>query len=171
MKIIITLNSLLLGLGVFILTGCTQQQTSPIQSTVTIPTVQQPTVDQPVASTSIMYYHFNKLDGSPDFCDGENMDSAGYKAALTEKTTQTVPGSLTIENKIITTLGLAADAEGFNQVYANTAATTFENGTVTIHSANGWAGSSIFYCSWKPFVEKNLEQFLEVKKIKWVPEN
>jgi hypothetical protein len=97
------------------------------------------------------------------------MDSVGYKAALTKKVSKTVPGILTTaEEKIRTTLRLAvADAGTFGENYALTADTTFENGIVTMHSANGWAGSSIFYCAWKPFVEKNLEQFPEVKKIKW----
>jgi len=124
------------------------------------------------ATTSIVYYLLDKPAGSPNFCDGENMDSIGYKAALTKKVTQIVPGSLTTEEKIKATLRLAvADSGSFGENYALTANTTFENGIVTMHSANGWAGSSIFYCAWKPFVEKNLEQFPEVKEIKWVSED
>jgi hypothetical protein len=120
------------------------------------------------ATTSIVYYLLDKPAGSPNFCDGENMDSVGYKAALTKKMTQTVPGNLAIEEKIRATLRLAvADSGSFGENYALTADTTFENGIVTMHSANGWAGSSIFYCAWKPFVEKNLEQFSDVKEIKW----
>lgn len=152
MKKNITLSIILLGS--ILLAGCSQQQTSKIPN------------------TSITYYLFGVPESSPNFCDGENMDSAGYKAALTKKITQIVPGSLTTEEKIKTTLSLAvADSGSFSENYARTASTTFENGIITMHSADGWAGSSIFYCSWKPFVEKNLEQFPEIKEIKWVSAN
>ena len=74
---------------------------------------------------------------------------------------------LTLEEKIKTTLALGAEAESFDTSYTRTASITYENGLVTMHSASGWAGSSIFYCRWTPFVEKNLEQFEEVKQIRW----
>jgi hypothetical protein len=120
------------------------------------------------ANTSVAYYLLGKPDGRPNFCDGENMDSAGYKAALTKRIAKIVPGRLTTEEKIRTTLRLAVAGSGsFGENYALTANTTFGNGIVTMHSASGWAGSSIFYCAWKPFVERNLEQFPEVKEIKW----
>lgn len=118
----------------------------------------------PVPNTTITYY---LLRGSNSFCDGENMDSTGYKSSLTKKIIQTVPGSLTIEERIKTTLVLAAEAQSFNKMYTRTDNITFENGIVTMHSASGWAGSSIFYCAWTPFVERNLEQFGEIKKINW----
>lgn len=170
MKNLIAFSTLFIG--IFFLAGCGQQQVDQNQPTTPAPVVQRPTINQPVANTSITYYLLNKPDGSPNFCDGENMDSVGYKAALTKKIIQIVPGSLTTEEKIKTTLHLAVvDLGSFDENYARTASTTFENGIVTMHSADGWAGSSIFYCRWKPFVEKNLEQFSEVKEIKWVSAN
>lgn len=123
---------------------------------------------QPSATTTdVTYYLLDKPASSLKFCNGANMSSAGYKTALTQKKIQNVMGDLAIEEKIQVTLRLAAEAGGFNTVYTRTASTTFADGIVTMHSANGWAGSSIFYCAWKPFVEKNLSQFPEVRKIKW----
>ena len=168
MKKIIALISVLFG--AVLLVACSQPQTGGAQPTRPVPITQQPATEKPVESTVVTYYLLP--DGSPSFCDGMNMDSIGYKAALTKKVTQIVPGSLTTEEKIKATLRLAvADSGSFGENYALTANTTFENGIVTMHSANGWAGSSIFYCAWKPFVEKNLEQFTEVKEIKWALEN
>ena len=118
-------------------------------------------------STDIHYYLLENPVGSNYFCDGQNEDSKRYKKSLTKKITLTVPGNLTIEEKIKTTLGLAAKAQFFNESYTRTDSIIFENGVVTMHSASGWAGSSIFYCAWTPFVERNLEQFREVKEIKW----
>ena len=136
---------------------------SETSETVVAPVVLAESNDQQI----ITYYLLNKPATNNTFCDGATMDSVGYKTALTKKITQTVPGTFTSEDKIKTTLGLAAEAQAFNAVYTRTASTTFANGIVTMHSENGWAGSSIFYCAWKPFVEKNLAQFPEVKEIKW----
>lgn len=132
-------------------------------------TITESVVQQPTATTLITYYLLNPL--SMKFCNGVNMNSAGYKAALTQKKTQNVMGDLAIEQKIQVTLRVAAEAAQFNTAYTRTASTTFANGTATMHSANGWAGSSIFYCAWKPFVEKNLAQFPEVTNIKWETDN
>ncbi|MFA6424012.1 MAG: hypothetical protein WCV83_01710 [Candidatus Magasanikbacteria bacterium] len=142
--------------------GCSQEQ--PNQSI----RLNQPT--QPT-QTQISYYFTGGVADVSNFCDGEKMDSASYKAAITKRVVQIVTGNLTTEEKIKTTLSLAADAELFDQTYTRIARTVFENGIVTMHSADGWAGSSIFYCGWKPFVEKNLEQFQEVKRIEWVSED
>ena len=150
------------------LAGCSQQQALSAQQE---PTTIGPITNEPANNTTISYYLLNNPADSTNFCNGENMDSTGYKAALTKEITKTFEGKLTIEEKIKKTLALAvADSESFSETYALTANTTFENGIVTMHSANGWAGSSIFYCSWKPFVEKNL-RFPEIKEIKWASEN
>lgn len=136
--------------------GCEKQKNNDQINVLQIPT-----------STTITYYLLNKPAVNTDFCDGNNMNSVGFKTALTQKITTNIIGDLTIEEKIKTTLNLAADAGLFSQTNTRIASTTFAAGVVTMHSANGWAGSSIFYCAWKPFIEKNLEQFGEVKKIEW----
>lgn len=118
----------------------------------------------PLPITTITYY---LPQSSKSFCNGGNLDSTGYKNALTKKITLTELSRLTTEEQIKITLRLAADAQKFNETYTRIASITFVDGIVTMHSADGWAGSAIFYCAWKPFVEKNLEQFREIKEIKW----
>lgn len=118
-------------------------------------------------TTTITYYLLAKSEDSSKYCNGENMNSPAYKQALSKKMTKIVSNSLTVEERIKITLNLAAERQSFNQSYTRIASTTFANGILTMNSASGWSGVSIFYCAWKPFVEKNLEQFAEVKEIKW----
>ncbi|GEM_PF-4377266 len=120
-----------------------------------------------VKSTPIVYYILEDKNTNQTFCNGADMDSVGFKAALTKKITTTVPGILTTEEKIIKTLSLAAPANSFEESYARVKEVAYKNNVVSMGPANGWAGSSIFYCAWKPFVEKNLEQFSDVKEIIW----
>lgn len=115
----------------------------------------------------LMYYLLKKTATNLTYCDGATMKSAEYKNALTRTIFESVPGTFTLEEKIKATLTVAADAQLFNKQYTLVSNTTYNKGVVTMHSADGWAGSSIFYCAWKPFVEKNLEQFSEVKTIVW----
>ncbi len=126
------------------------------------------TIDNSTLSdTSIAYYILEKNNTNETFCNGADMDSVGFKAALTKKINTTVPDNLTTEEKIIKTLSLAATANSFNESYTRVNEVSYKNNVVSMGPADGWAGSSIFYCAWKPFVEKNLEQFPDVKKIIW----
>ncbi len=126
------------------------------------------TIDQSIVkNTSITYYVLEKKNVNETFCNGADMDEVGFKAALTKQINVTVPGNLTIEERIIKTLSLAAVANSFESSYARVDEVAYKNNVVSMGPANGWAGSSIFYCAWKPFVEKNLEQFSDVKEIIW----
>ncbi len=126
------------------------------------------TIDPPLAkSTPITYYILDKINTNQTFCNGDNMDSAGFKAALTKKINIDVPNNLTTEEKIIKTLSLAAAGNSFNKPYTRIEEISYKNNIVYMGPVEGWAGSSIFYCAWKPFVEKNLEQFEDVKEIIW----
>lgn len=120
-----------------------------------------------IKSTPITYYILEEKNTNETFCNGADMDSVGFKTALTKKINTTVPGILTTEEKIKNTLSLAATANSFNNSYARIGEISYKNNVVSMGPADGWAGSSIFYCAWKPFVEKNLEQFLDVKEIIW----
>lgn len=118
-------------------------------------------------NTVITYYILEKNNTNETFCNGVAMDSAGFKTALTKKVEVVVPGILSTQEKITKTIGLAAAANNFNKVYARVNEIGYKNNIISMGPAEGWAGSSIFYCAWKPFVEKNLEQFSEVKSIIW----
>lgn len=120
-----------------------------------------------IKSTPITYFILEEKNTNETFCNGDDMDSIGYKAALTKKINTDVLGILTTEEKIIKTLSLAVDANSFDPSYARIKEISYKNNVVSMGPAEGWAGSSIFYCAWKPFVEKNLEQFTDVKEIIW----
>ena len=132
---------------------------------------QQPTpLTVAPTNTTITFFGPKNQGDKIAYCNGAEMDSARFKNSLTKMITKVVPGDLTLKQKIVATLTYAAnDLQGFNEdgTYTRAASITFENGTVTLYPAGGWAGSSIFMCAWQPFVEKQLEQFPEVKKVEW----
>ena len=118
-------------------------------------------------TTTITYYTSPKE--YTDFCNGTDMDGVGYKKSLSTKSTKVVPGKLSTLDLIKATITAAANDSDFasSGSYTRIEYTTFQNGVVTLHPGGGWAGSSIFMCAWQPFVEKQLEQFLEVKSVRW----
>ena len=157
MKKFFTVTILLLTLGA----GCTSNLTPG--GTTTTPT---PTTTSAATSTLVTYYVSNAQ--SVKYCNGADMDSTGYKQTVNQKVTSQVVGQLSTEEKIKQTLAAAVAASEFkDSPYTRVASTTFDSGTVTLYPGLGWAGSSIFMCAWQPFVEKQLEQFPEVKQIKW----
>lgn len=120
-----------------------------------------------IKSNLITYFILDKANTNQTFCNGNNMDSVGFKAALTKKIDINDFDDLTVEEKIIKTLSLAAAANSFSKPYTRIEEISYKNNIVYMGPVEGWAGSSIFYCAWKPFVEKNLEQFKEIKEIIW----
>lgn len=143
--------------------GCTSSVSVGLQPTSTVGITTTPVKQE----TTLTYYTSAKPYTT--FCNGTDMNSAGYKQSLTEKNTKTVPGVLLVEDIIKNTLISAANNSDFvsSGLYTRIASTTFSNGVVTVRPASGWAGSSIFMCAWQPFVEKQLETIPEVKQIKW----
>ncbi len=105
-----------------------------------------------------------------DYCNGEKMDSEGYKKTLTDKETITIAKSnLTRKQLMVETLVAAADNAGF-YITNNIDEKYFKviDDTAYIKPIEGWAGVSIFLCYWKPLIEVNLMQFEEIKKVEWV---
>lgn len=120
--------------------------------------------------TEIKYYISpNGADNKLKYCNGADMDSAGYKKTLTKEVTTTVEGTLTGSELAMKTIQLAAEAEGLNSnnIADQTDFIKIVGDTAYIKPAEGWAGVSIFLCAWTPFVEKQLEQFTEIKKVIW----
>lgn len=140
----------------------------------------KPPVSKPITPinprTKITYFLSPNEGDKLKYCNGGDMDSAGYKKNLTKEDYINIVGDLSLNRKIFLTLYHAAAGEGFfpssdprdnDEGYTRVSSTTYENGVVTLHPGGGWAGVSIFDCAWRPFVEKQLEQFSEVKQIKW----
>lgn len=102
------------------------------------------------------------------YCNGAEMDSAGYKNSLTEKAEVHLSQKLSGIDLIKRTLDEAAAAEGFSpNLAADADYVKIVGDTAYLKPVDGWAGVSIFLCAWQPFVEKNLEQFSEIKKVEW----
>lgn len=118
-------------------------------------------------NTTITYYV--SAAKSAVYCNGADMDSAGYKKSINIEVTRDLNVKLNLQDQIIKTLQMAAADTEFNgsDDYTRLASTTYNNGVVTLYPASGWAGVSIFNCAWQPFVQKQLEQFPEVKKVEW----
>lgn len=126
------------------------------------------TIDQSKKiSTPITYNIQQKGKTNLSYCDGANMDSIAYKESLTQKISTSTFGNLSISEIIKHTLLTAANENLFNSTYTKINEISYSNHALFMGSPDGWAGSSIFYCAWKPFVEKNLEQFTDVKEIIW----
>lgn len=143
--------------------GCSTNTPTPVNP------APAPTPAPVATTTDITYYVTPNANDQYQYCNGADMNSAGYKNALSKKVTITVPGVLTDEQKIITTLLKAQADSSFagSDAYTRVASTTFAGGVVTVRPASGWAGVSIFMCAWQPFVEKNVMQYPEVKSVKW----
>lgn len=117
--------------------------------------------------TPLVYWTFDEPNTNQTFCNGDVMNPVGYKSSLTQKTVTPHSDNTTTLENIIKTLQIASPLNSFNPPYTNIENVSFHDNTVYMGPINGWAGSSIFSCAWIPFVEKNLEQFANIKNIIW----
>ncbi|MCX6739648.1 MAG: hypothetical protein NTZ49_00265 [Candidatus Parcubacteria bacterium] len=104
------------------------------------------------------------------YCNGADMDSEGFRKTITQKNQVKIDkGNLSPNQLIIETLAAAANNSEFS-IYNNIDEKYLKivGDTAYIQPIDGWAGVSIFLCYWKPFVEVNLMQFPEIKKVEWV---
>lgn len=109
-------------------------------------------------------------EDSNKYCNGADMDSEGFRKTITQKNQVKIDkGNLSPNQLIIETLATAANNSGFS-IYNNIDEKYLKivGDTAYIQPIDGWAGVSIFLCYWKPFVEVNLMQFPEIKKVEWV---
>lgn len=139
--------------------GCSKTNEQGIPAPITV----KPT-------TEIKYYISpDGPDNKLKYCNGADMDSAGYRQTLTKEVTTTVDGTLTGSELAMKTIQLAAEAEGLNSnnIADQTDFLKIVGDTAYVKPAEGWAGVSIFLCAWQPFVERNLEQFERIKSINW----
>lgn len=124
-------------------------------------------------TTAITFYLPQNEGDRLKYCNGGDMDSVGFANTLTKKVTVEVPGVLNEAEKIDTTIKMAAEAAKMSPNLAEESGyikITGDVANIVEFGKNGaWAGSSIFMCGWKPFVEKNLSQFTEIKQVIWQP--
>lgn len=102
------------------------------------------------------------------YCNGANMDSAGYRKTITKLVTQLVPKqNLSREAFINETIKMASGRD--NVIFGSyKTVVKIKGNTAYIRPIDGWAGISIFMCAWQPLVEVNLLRFPEIKKVVWL---
>ena len=122
----------------------------------------------PQDSTDII--SLTSTSDSLTFCNGADMDSAGYQKTLTKKLATTIQGeNLSLLEQLKATIIAASQAESLTDVTDMEKDFIKVTGdTAYLKPIDGWAGVSIFLCAWKPLVEANILQFPEIKKVEWV---
>jgi len=156
--------------GFLILAGCNANQVTGNNQNA-VPQNQnlnsQPVIPE-TQKTTVTY--FVSPDEYTKYCNGGDMDSAGYQKSLTKKLTKTVEGTnLTLVEKAYLTVNSASEQANLsNIIETDNNYLKISGQTVYIKPVDGWAGVSIFLCAWQPLVETNLLQFPEIKKIEWL---
>ncbi len=135
-----------------------------------VPTTQNQTpVNHPVITHSFVSFLVSP-DVYTKYCDGVNMDSAGYRKSLTKLETQVVTGNLStnaeIAKEAVILTSKAATLE--TMIDNNPDFVRIIGDTAYMKPIDGWAGVSIFLCAWQPLVEINLLQFPEIKNVAWM---
>lgn len=114
-------------------------------------------------------YNFTYLTSSSEttaYCDGDNMDSAGYRASLVVKHTGNIPKMNPTTEEIIRATVDAVTTGMCHTVMSQTTITE-KDGVVTIAPIDAWSGVSITMCSCKPQVEANILQIPGMKSVIW----
>lgn len=121
---------------------------------------------QDVPATGYAFTYLTSSSETTAYCDGDKMDSSGYRASLVVKRTGTIPKANPTTEEIIRATVDAATTGMCHTVMSQTAITE-KDGVVTIAPIDGWAGVSITMCSCKPQVEANILQIPGMKSVIW----
>lgn len=128
-------------------------------------TVPAPKVNQPVAASSGATILVSKANGVT-YCNGDAMDSDGYRKTLTKEQSITLPPNLTESERvkaiIVASTGASMCANVLGQLDI-----TVANGIVRIPPIDGWAGISIAMCTCVPEVEVNALRIPGITKVEW----
>lgn len=100
------------------------------------------------------------------FCNGADMDSAGFGKTLTQETEIAIPNTAKEDGERIKAMLAAATGERCQNIWQN-ATFTAEGDTITVSPVDAWAGVSITLCSCKPQIETNLLRLPGIKKVVW----
>lgn len=128
-------------------------------------TVVGTTTPETSTTTTTIAYLVSQED-TTKYCNGVDMDSAGYQKTITTKESTTTLEINPTKIQVIKTVLNAATTGMCNTVLSQLDITE-NNGIVYIPQIEGWAGVSIAMCSCKPQVEVNLLQIPGITKIIW----
>jgi hypothetical protein len=100
------------------------------------------------------------------YCNGEQMDSAGYRKTLTREKSLELPPEGASETDIVRAVVDAA-TQGMCQTVMRQLEYRNDAGTLHIPRIDGWAGVSIAMCSCRPEVEVNFARIPGVERVVW----
>lgn len=103
---------------------------------------------------------------STAYCDGERMDSDGYRKTLTHEKPIELPPAGASETEIVRAVVDAA-TEGMCQTVMRQLTYRIDGGTLHIPPVEAWAGVSITMCSCQPEIEVNFVRIPGVTRVVW----
>jgi hypothetical protein len=140
----------------------TPKSTTP-SSTISSNTTTQ---EEVVSSTQQSVTYLISEQDETLYCNGDDMDSDGYRKTITKEVTALVPkGNGTQAALAKAILGLATKGNCRTTLMQSTI--TISNGIVFIPAMDGWAGISIAMCSCTPQVEVNMLRLPGITKVVW----
>ena len=115
--------------------------------------------------TSTITYLISKEDPTK-YCNGAEMDSAGYRKTITIEVATITPKANMTETELVKNTIIAATT-GMCQEVMKQSDFKVASGTIYIPPIEGWAGVSITMCSCKPQVEVNVLRLPGIKQVIW----
>lgn len=101
-----------------------------------------------------------------EYCNGENMDSDGYRKTLTREKRIALPPAEAGTTLVVRAV-LAAATEGMCQTVMTELEYRLEGSTLHVPPFDAWAGVSITMCSCQPEVDINLARIPGVTRVVW----
>jgi len=101
-----------------------------------------------------------------EYCNGENMDSDGYRKTLTLEKPLALPPAEAGTTEVVRAVVDAA-TEGMCQTVMSQLEYRLEGSTLHVPPFDAWAGVSITMCSCRPEVEVNLARIPGVERVVW----
>lgn len=101
-----------------------------------------------------------------DYCDGEKMDSDGFRRTLTVEKAVTLPPPGATDNDRVRAV-IDAATTGMCQSVMRQLNYRIDRGTLHVPSFDGWAGVSIVMCGCRPQLEINLPRVPGVDRVVW----
>lgn len=118
--------------------------------------------DDRVARTAVVLVS----NSTETYCDGNRMDSDGYRKTLTKDKAVTLAAMPVSDADKVKSIAIAA-TRGLCQDVMKTLDFRVERGDVRIPPIQGWAGIAIIMCTCKPEVEVNVLRVSGVSKVTW----
>lgn len=101
-----------------------------------------------------------------DYCDGEKMDSDGFRKTLTVEKSVTLPPPDASDNERVRAV-IDAATTGMCQTVMRQLNYRIDRGTLHVPPVDGWAGVSIVMCWCRPALETNLQRLPGVDRVVW----